>query len=219
MQPNSRQLVHQANRQQPMQSLMVAMGVGLQHTAQQPKAQQGDHRAHRRLELQQMAQPSADGMAQRHKQILDGAAVSGPQATHRQHRRGRRQANCKQRREQQECQSRNHHGDQHAATAQPQPGHRHAADAAQVGLETGVEDQQRQADPMQGLQLQRTEGLGLGQPLAGNHQAKQQHGGSPRQAPVRRQAIHGQSRQVDQAKAQKETAGQQRALQMGVGQR
>ena len=70
---------------------------------------------------------------------------------------------------------------------------------------------------MQGLHLQRAEGLGLGQPRGGNQQAQQQHGGRPRQAPVRRQPIHGQGCQVDQAQAEKETPRQQGALQMGVG--
>ncbi|MFM9102881.1 MAG: hypothetical protein ACKOPS_16795 [Cyanobium sp.] len=55
-------------------------------------------------------------------------------------------------------------------------------------------------------------GLGLGQPGGGDQQAQQQHGGHPRQTPGRRQAIHGQGRQVDQAKAEKETERQQRAL-------
>ena len=66
---------------------------------------------------------------------------------------------------------RDRHGDQHAAKAQPQAWRSHTADAAQVGLEAGVEDQQRQAHPMQGLHLQRAEGLGLVHPLDGNHQA------------------------------------------------
>lgn len=71
---------------------------------------------------------------------------------------------------------------------------------------------------MQGFHLQRAEGRGLGQPRGGNQQAQQQHRSRPRQAPGRRQAIHGQGRQVDQPQPQKETAWQQRALQMGAGQ-
>ena len=53
----------------------------------------------------------------------------------------------------------------------PKPSRRPAADAAQVGLEACVEDQQSQAHPMQGLHLQRAEGLGLVHPLDGTHQA------------------------------------------------
>ena len=83
----------------------------------------------------------------------------------------------------------------------------HPADAAQVGLETGVEDQQRHAHPVQGLHLKRAKGLGLGQPLGGNHQAQKQHSGRPGHAPPGRQAIHSQSRQIDQPKAEEETAG------------
>ena len=71
---------------------------------------------------------------------------------------------------------------------------------------------------MQGLHLQRAEGLGLGQPLRGNHQAQQQHGGRTRQPPGRRQAIHGQGRQIDQPQTEKKTPRQQRALQMRIGQ-
>ena len=193
------------------------MGLGLQHSGYQPEAQQGDHRAHRHLELQQMAQASANRMAQRHQKILDGAAVGGPQTAHHQHRSCRGQATQQQRPQQQQSQRRDRQGDQHTATAQPQACRGHAADAAQVGLESGVEDQQRQAHPMQGLHLQRAEGLGLHQPFGGNQQAEQQHGGRTRQSPGRRQAIHGQGRQIDQAQAEKETVRQQRALQMGVG--
>ena len=156
-------------------------------------------------------------MAQSHQQVLDGAAVGGPQTAHRQHRGGRRQAIRNQRRQQQQSQSRDRHGDQHTAAAQPQTCRGHATDAAQVGLETGVENQQRQAHPVQGFHLQRAEGLGLGQQLRGNQQAQQQHGGRPRQAPGRRQAIHGQGRQIDQPQTKEETPRQQRALQMGVG--
>ena len=60
MQPQSSQVLWQATGQQPMQGLMVAMGLGLQQTGHQPEDQQGDHRAHRHLELQQMAQAAAD---------------------------------------------------------------------------------------------------------------------------------------------------------------
>ena len=100
MQPQGPQLLWQATYQQPMQGLMVAMGLGLQHTGHQPEDQQGDQRVHRNLELQQVAQAATDGMAQRHQQVLDGAAVGGAQAAHRQHRGGRRQATRQQRRQQ-----------------------------------------------------------------------------------------------------------------------
>jgi transposase len=60
-------------------------------------------------------------------------------------------------------------------------------------------------------------GLGLGQPPGGNQQAQKQHSSRPRQAPVGREAIHGQGREIDQPRANKETARQQRSLQMGMG--
>ena len=47
--------------------------------------------------------------------------------------------------------------------------------------------------------------------------AQQPLGGRPRQPPGRRQAIHGQGPHLNQPQAEKETARQQRALQMGVG--
>ena len=99
MQPQSSQVLWQATGQQPMQGLMVAMGVGLKYAGHQAKAQQGDQRAHRHLELQQMAQAAADGISQRPQQVLDGAAVGGPQTAHRQHCGGRRQATRHQRRQ------------------------------------------------------------------------------------------------------------------------
>ena len=190
MHPHSPQLLRQAGEHSGMQPLVLAVATTLQDSRREAEAQQGCERAQGRLELEQMAESSAHGMAQGQHQILEGAAVRGAEATHRQHCSGRRQAGGQQRRQSQQGQARDRQREQHPQAAEPQTSPGHPADAAQVGTQAGVEDQQGQAHPMQGFELHRAEGLGLRHQLGGDGQTQQQDRGGPRHPATGRHSIH-----------------------------
>ena len=58
---------------------------------------------------------------------------------------------------------------------------------------------------MERLELQGAHGLGAAQQIGGDGETQQQHGRRPGQPPVCRQAIDGQSRQIDQPQSEEKT--------------
>ena len=139
------QLLRQATRQGGLQGLVPPMGLALQDRRGKPEAEQGHHGAERCFELEQVNQRATHSVAQGHQKILQGAAVGRRQATNRQPGHRRRQPHRQGRRQQQQRQARDPHRDQQAQRAQPQAGGLPATDAAQIGAQTGIEEQQRQA--------------------------------------------------------------------------